>query len=479
MDSDRSTASSAEVEPAGSRLARFASVELFFLATVVGIVVRVWMAGDGPPALWQDSYDYITVGSHPLWSVDLWGGARPGLVSLLIARLGGELNVNYVVFQIVLAAVCWAALAAQASAVMPTVARRWVAFGTVVAFSFVRPIAIWDRSILSESLGVSLLVGTVAAGLWLLRRPGYGRLVVFVVVAAAWAGTRDTNAVVVAIVAGTLVVAWAARRRSSRRHGPRHRDRRSGPQGWLLVGAGALVVVVALSAWSSNVGSRHVVPLSHVFAARVLPFEDRLVWFTEQGMPGLGLALPTQTPETDLPVVVPVDLDAPRFEAWRSWLRTDARATLLRYAITHPDFVISEPLQDPERTFNNGDGDVVSTYGPQGSRSIPGLTALLWLPTIPTVALALGIGAFHARRRERLTPLGVVAAVCVVASAPLAVAAWHADAMETARHLLTAAVLLRLGVVLAVLSVLEVVAVGSPGSGNDAPAAQEAVPPGA
>ena len=481
MDSDRAATTSADVEATGSRLTRFASVELFFLGTVFGIIVRVWMAGEGPPALWQDSYDYLAVGSNPLWSTDLWGGARPGLVSLMVTRLGGDLNVNYVVFQIVLASICWAALAAQASAVMPTVARRWVAFVAVVGFSLVRPVAIWDRSILSESLGLSLLAGTVAAGLWLLRRPGYGRLAVFLGVAAAWAGTRDTNAVVVALVAGALVVAWAAGRGSPRDEGSQARDDRSGPRGWLLVGAGALVVVLGLSAWSSTAGSRHVVPLSHVFAVRVLPFEDRLLWFTEQGMPGLGLALPTQNPELDRPVVVPVDLDAPRFEAWRAWLETDGRAALLRYAVTHPDFVVSEPLQDPERTFNNGDGDVVSTYAPQGSRSIPGLTALLWLPTVPTAALALGIGAFHARRRVRLTPLAVVAAVCVAASAPLAIVAWHADAMETARHLLTPAVLFRLGVVLAVLSVVEVVSARSTASGPEAdvPAPREAVPPGA
>ncbi len=472
MDGEEPATTSSVVPVAGSRLARVATAELFVLGAVIGIIVRVWMAGEGPPALWQDSYDYLAAGSHPLWSTDLWGGARPGLVSLLIDRLGGEANVNYVVFQVLLASICWAASAAQVAAVMPTVARRWVAFGVVVAFSFVRPVSIWDRSVLSESLGLSLLAGAVAAGLWLLRRPGYGRLGVFLGVAAAWGVTRDTNVVVVALVAGALVVAWAAGHRPSSEEGLEGPADGSGSRGWLLVGAGVLVAVLALSSWSSSAGARHVVPLSHVFAVRVLPFEDRLAWFTEQGMPGLGLALPTQTSDPDRPVVVPVDLDAPRFEAWRSWLETDGRAALLRYAVTHPDFVVSEPLQDPERTFNNGDGDVANTYAPQGSRSIPGLTALLWLPTLPTVAIALGVGVFHARRRVRASPLAVVAATCVVSSAPLALVAWHADGMETARHLLSAAVLLRLGAVLAVLSLVEVVSV-------PAPAAEEAVPPGA
>ena len=78
MDSDRPATTSAGVEATGSRLTRFASVELFFLGTVFGIIVRVWMAGEGPPALWQDSYDYLAVGSNPLWSIDLWGGAATG-----------------------------------------------------------------------------------------------------------------------------------------------------------------------------------------------------------------------------------------------------------------------------------------------------------------------------------------------------------------------------------------------------------------
>jgi hypothetical protein len=468
----------------GSRLARFDTVERFVLGAIVGIVVRVWLAGEGPPAVWQDSFDYLAVGSNPLWSTELWAGSRPGLVSYLIATLGGELNVNYVVFQVVFAALAWSALAAQVSAVMPTATRRWVAFGVVLAFSWTRPVALWDRSVLSESFGLSLLAATAAAGLWLLRGADLRRLVVFVLAAAAWGFTRDTNAVVVAMLVVGFGGWWALGWRRSRRE-PVGTGEGSG-RAWLAVGAVALAVVLALAAWSSNAGGRHVVPLAHVFAVRVLPYEDRIQWFVDQGMPGLGLPLPVAAPGGEVAPVAPVDLDSPSTETWRSWLDTDGRAALVRYALTHPGYLVGEPLQDPERTFNNGDGDVVATYAPAGSRTVPGLTALLWLPLVPTVAVGVAIAGWYLWRRRRPTPLAIVAATCVVAAGPLAFVAWHADGMETARHLLTPAVLVRLGVLLGVLSLLEVVGLGDATDPSDADRpsggpepVQEPVPAGA
>ena len=366
---------------------------------------------------------------------------------------------------------------------MPTVARRWVAFIAVVAFSLVRPVAIWDRSILSESLGLSLLAGTVAAGLWLLRRPGYGRLAVFLGVAAAWAGTRDTN----------VDRGGARRRRPRGRLGSRSPpvERRG------IAGAGRPIGPAGMASRRRRRARRRAGAVEHgrrppgpvtsfpcptCSRCGSCPSRIACCGSPSRACPASALRSRRRTSELDRPVVVPVDLDAPRFESWRAWLETDGRAALLRYAVTHPDFVVSEPLQDPERTFNNGDGDVVSTYAPQGSRGAsPGSPPCCGFQRSRrwrshSVSAPSTPAPRASSRRWRWWPPCASAA-----SAPLAIVAWHADAMETARSSPDGgrAPPPRRGAGRAVGRRGGVGALDGERAEVDAPAPREAVPPGA
>jgi len=433
----------------------------FLVAAMVGFGVRLWQLGRVPPSWWQDSSDYLEVGSRPLRDPSLWAGARPPLVSYLVALFSGGQGERYVFFQVVLAALCWAALATQASADMPTWARRAVAFVAVLAFSLTVPVTMWDRSVLSESLGLSLLAAFVASGIWLLRRPGGVRLAALVGVGGALVATRDTNAVLVGGVAVMLGGTWVALRwRARRERGP---GVVKAPK-LMLIGTCSLLVVVGLSSWSSTVGDRGDIPLLHVFSVRVLPYEDRLQWFADQGMPDVDLFLPVPAGPPDPLPVIAVSEDDPDYAAWREWLRRDGRSTWVRWVATHPAHLVTEPLLDPERVFNNAGGEVTG-YAGTDLREVPGVTSLLWLPTIPTAAAALAVLGWCWWRVRRPRPLAVVASASVALSAPLAFVAWHADGVESARHLVTSAVSLRLGAVLAGLVLLEAVAVSRRRSG--------------
>jgi hypothetical protein len=238
-------------------------------------------------------------------------------------------------------------------------------------------------------------------------------------------------------------------------------DERPG-RAWMLVGALGLCAAIVLSMWSSSAGQRQLVPLRHVFAVRILPYEDRVLWFADQGMPEPELFLPApDVVDPERPPVVGVPEDDPAYAEWWQWLEEDGRSALILWALTHPSYLVTEPLQDPERVFNNADGTVLG-YAPSDMRHVPVVSSLLWLPTIPTVAVALAVAAWYRRRRVPVTPLVGVAGLCVLVSGPLAFIAWHADGMESARHLFFAAVLVRLGALLMVVSLLESWPVGSP-----------------
>ena len=47
----------------------------------------------------------------------------------------------------------------------------------------------------------------------------------------------------------------------------------------------------------------------------------------------------------------------PSWRPWLDWVEDDGRTALARYALTHPAYLLGEPLRVPERAFNNALGD--------------------------------------------------------------------------------------------------------------------------
>lgn len=436
---------------------------LFGVAVLVGLVVRAWQVGGRAPSWWQDSTDYLSAGNHPLVSVAQWAGDRPPLVPVLLRFTGGKPGADFVVLQAIVAAVAWAWLAVRAAWGMPTTSRRVVAVVAVVTFSLTTPVTLWDRSVLSESLGISLLVALLAAGLWLLQRPGAVPVAVLTVLAAAWALDRDTNSVALAAV-GLALLGWWAVARARRRDRSRAR--------LLVVVACALLGVAALSQLSASVGQRQALPLADVFSVRVLPYPDRIDWFAAHGMPEADRfrreAAGLSHAKGRAPMVV-LPRDDPALASWWSWLRRDGRGAFAEFVITHPTYLVTEPLARPERTFNNAGGDVLG-YRASDMPEVPFVSRALWVSTATALLLALGIGVWWVGRGRPRTPLFAVAVLCVGASGVLGFVSWHTGGMETARHVFLGSVGLRVGVLLGLLAVVEGLPVpdrSRPGRGSD------------
>jgi len=268
-------------------------------------------------------------------------------------------------------------------------------------------------------------------------RPTWPRVAGTVVVCLLFAATRDAQVWTVGMLAAATgvvaVVALAAHRGTALRAGV------------LAVG---LVGVVAISEWGTLASHRTTSDTADVLFVRVFPYPGRVAWFADHGMPEAAridrLADATPAPPGGIKVVGFSPND-PAFGPLNRWIRTEAGPTYLLWLASHPWYVLSEPLQRPERAFNFAHGDL-AFYAPTVDPMRSPLTSVLWPPVVElavTAALALALGWLSGAWRTGpwrtlavLTSLGVAAMLV----------AWHGDGQEVTRHTVEGFVQVRLGV---------------------------------
>jgi hypothetical protein len=337
-------------------------------------------------------------------------------------------------------------------------------------------VTMWERSVLSESPGISSLALVVAAGLQVARGATWTRVALLAAAAVPWLALRDTHAVVALVggglVLGTVAVSVAVDRRRARRAsgaGPAG----DGPDGstptstsaagrasrrrWAVLGAGAVGLGVLVLVGASH-GERQGFPTRNVYEVRVLPYPERVRWFADHGMPqadefvGPEGREPSQEPGS--PPVVYVPDDDPELRAWLDWVEDDGRTALARYALTHPAYLVAEPLRVPERSFNNALGDR-EFYRALDHREVPLVDTLLARRTLEVVLVA-GLAVGWAIGRGQVGPALATGACTALLAVPHGLVAWHSDGMETARHLVVPALQFQLGVLLVLVGLLPV-----------------------
>jgi len=432
---------------------------LVFLASAAALAaVRAWQIVGREAVWWNDSADFLASAHTGLFSVERWAGPRTAAAPLVLSLARFEPG-TYVGWQAAIAVACWAALATSVWTVMGAGRARWVGTLAVVVFACTVPVTMWERSVLSESLAASTLALTLAAALQLARGVTARRVVAVLAASVLWLITRDSHAAVVVIAAvavgACLVIAeWRGRGRPAD-DGSRERDRAVGG----LVLLACWLFTLGGVAWvAASHGHRYVYPLRNVFEARVLPYPDRVAWFADHGMPqadrftGPDAPAPAVRGGGDAPVVYVAD-DEPDIQEWRAWVAQHGRGALAAWMATHPAYLVTEPLRDPERTFNNAEGDR-SFYAPADQRELPLVTDVLVPHRWVALAVVVAVAAWATRRRRWGSPLLLVGAGTVALALPHALVSWHTDGMETARHLMMPALQLYLGALLMVLGVL-------------------------
>jgi hypothetical protein len=208
------------------------------------------------------------------------------------------------------------------------------------------------------------------------------------------------------------------------------------------------LAVVAICEWGTLSSQRTTPDTADVLFVRVFPFPDRVAWFAGHGMPEQvridQLARETPVPFDAVKVVGFAPRD-PAFRPLERWIRTEGGHTYLLWLVTHPWYVLSEPLQRPELSFNFAQGDL-TFYAPATHTVSAPLTTVLWPPLLELLvvaSLALYFGIVS--EAWRTGPWRMVVVLTLVGMAGMLVA-WHGDGQEVTRHTVEGFAQVRLGV---------------------------------
>lgn len=401
------------------------------VVAIVGLAVRWWVRRGAYPLEWNDSFDYLASSHTPWLSTARWLGPRPALAPVVLSLAGSSVR-TFVTVQTAVAAGAWALLAGAVATTLGPGWRRWLAAFGVLAISLTWPVTMWDQQVLTESLALSSLALVAAATVWASERLTRPRAAAVVAAALVALAVRDSHVVPVAL-GGLGMIAWALLRHPRRRR-------------LALVTGAYLAGLALLVAGSAQWSHRDRVPLEHVYAVRILPYPQRVAWFGHHGMPDASqfatlppVLTPGKAPYTSLNPL-------PAWAAWRRWLAADGKAALAEYAVTHPGYLVGETRHRPERVFNNGDG--LATYRPLHLREVPGLARVAYPAPLLAFVAALPLLVLASWRRALRSPTVVAGSILIATSIPHALAAWHSDGMESARHLLIPAMQVRIGALL-------------------------------
>jgi hypothetical protein len=370
---------------------------------------------DQPIKLFPDSVTYLE-----------WSHGRPPTPSLFYVLVGSGRAACIV--QTALSVLCWTALGWSALGVAGAV------FAAALAASL--PVALWNFTVLSEPLTLSLGAALCAATLVLGRRWTWPRFALWAACALAFNGVRVENFVVVPIFTAALLV-W-------------HRARWP-PLAAIGAVAAAMFVVfgIVLDKQTTNWQTR----MTNVVLTRILPDPKLAAEFHARGLPQEASLLPYQN---RLLSYYNAEFRA-QTPAFQHWLDEDSRGTYVRWLATAaPHRLLTEWMDSIMLRITN-DYYIGGVVLPASANAlIPFYDAVrlnfrfwYWLALVPVLCAALTLSV----RFVDVFVLAYLAAVYV-----LAFAAFHGDTGELERHMVLAAAFYRMAPVIALGCVWERVA---------------------
>ena len=367
----------------------------------------------GEPLSFPDNY--FKTAKTSLFNLSLYTADRPFTIYLFYKLMAYQSDL-IVLGQKLLSAFSWTFLgyAVGRTLSLRTLALLMIPLFALVALSW--NIAGWNRALLTESLAFSLFA------LW------YGCLLIFerhrhilafyalCTVSFLFSFTRDHLAYfLLSFALLQLTLHWLAKKRNH-------------IKSWLIFAAFA-VLVFLLQSVSSHVGKRHQFPLINVFLQRVVPDSERADWFQKRGAPIESLL--------DAPVAWGGAFASshdwalyrqPRYQPFRQWILSTAKADYAWYLITHPGYTLGTAWMSRSQIYSAHLHDYT---GPPPDQALTKVAGAIWNPTnVPFILSALALFAFGCWRWP-ITKFPLLIAICALGNG---IFIFHADAMEIPRH---------------------------------------------
>ena len=387
------------------------------------------------PRVMDDTQAYLRISQQPPLDVKFWGDSRP-LVFPLLLKIAAQDFSTAAALQLGFSLLAWTLLGLSVAASLRTRGLAPFAFGLILALSLVRPLAGWDFTMLTESLSVSWFVLFLAAGLWLLQSWRIERVLALIVVGLFLAFTRDTNAYLLLMLAGLLVLAVILRWTEPR----------------TLILSAAFVGIFLFNNANADLGGRWVFPFLNVMGRRILPNPQAIEFF-----------------ESNCDLVVTSDLMAlegefangqarafyndPDLAEFRSWTYERGKTCYMRWLVSNPIHSGAEAFEQfgPLVAFSDVDNYFTRFYKPVLPAFIEHILYpdrfILWSFVAVTAAALIAILI----RAWRGNPLWAAFILLVLPIFPHLFITWHGDAMAPARHALSVGLELYLSAWLLVL----------------------------
>jgi hypothetical protein len=382
-------------------------------------VFTTWPALDAPREL-ADTDVYVSVSQKQIIGENFLHVTRPFAFPLLLQMTDQDFETAALI-QLGLTILAWGILAWIVSASFPHPGLRLFSFIILLALSLVRHLAGWDFVMMTESLSLSFFILFIAFGIWLLHEWKIYKVILLSVIAFIFAFTRDTNAYILAMLAGILILAVILR--------------------WLrpqvLIVAGIFLAIFLLNNLSADVSQRWTFPFINVIGKRVLPYAAMNQSFESCGMP--------LTPELLTLAGLYANgydrafLDDPALADFRAWVAEEGKSCYMKWLVTNPVTSIRQAL-------NEFDGliyfeEVNKYFSRKYVDLLPSRLERLLYPVHGAVWLFAGLTIFALiaiyKKAWNVNSLWAVYVMLCLTIFPHLFITWHGDSMAVERHALS------------------------------------------
>ncbi len=402
----------------------------FFIASAVYIGLRMWAISGHSPARYPDSIGYEHLHffgtNERLWAVPL-------LYALVRS------DVMRVYLHVVLGTVCWTYLAWSISHKCNL---RKTFFVAVLLLGLTPMVIRFDIAILSESLGISFAVATIAATIHLLHSRQIVVKWIWTLCLLFTSFTRPVHLLLIFLLATYYVGAYVI---------SRGRRKKVAAIGFSILSVWGLMQLQGNKAEST-------LNFYTVLQRRICKDPQAYTWFTKHGMPDIpelcnakGYAYAydlkntvgeiLQLPEGQQPLRSMVIGDI----AMATWVRDRGWSTYTQFAVSHPSTMWSILTHDGVDAIASTD-----TSLPANTRSLlPSTITQPWWMWSVVYLVAATFGLFRKNFRTFTARISLAAASVFVI---FSVSIWT-SAIEMQRHSITSSVMLRVLTLAAVASV--------------------------
>lgn len=385
-----------------------------------------------------DTDIYVRISTQPILSDEFLYVDRPFVFPLLLQITNQEFK-PAVVFQLGLTIVAWGLLAWSISTFFKNSLLSLFSFIIILALSLVRHLAGWDFVLMTESLSLSIFALFIVSSIWLLRGWKIYKVIICLILAFLYAFTRDTNAYLLLMFSGLIVIAILLR--------------------WLqvkyLIFVFSFVAIFFLSNLNADLSQRWVFPLMNVIGKRILPRAEVLPAFKACGMPitpELLSAAGLYANENNRQLSVD-----PALEGFRLWLAEDGKSCYMKWLISNPISTAQEALKEFDAMIYF---EWVGGYFSRKYQDVlPSRVERILYPVyfLPYLLAGLTLIALYGifKQAWRDNPLWAIAIILCLTIFPHLYITWHGDDMAPERHALSVGMQLALTMWLFVFLIIE------------------------